>query len=246
MPDVSLKTLIETGAHFGHQTKRWNPKMAEFLYGEKEGVHIFDLVKTKQLLDEALAFIKNSAKEGKTILFVGTKKQAKDKVKEVAVEAKCFYVNERWLGGILTNFAQIKKTTQKLTDYKRGLESGEFKNRTKRERLLIEREIDTLQKFFGGLVGMNDIPDVLVIVDVKREGTAVKEAAFKDVATVALVDSNSDPTNIDFPVPMNDDATKAVEYVLDLIRDAIQEGKGVKSNRKQVTSNKIKIANKAK
>lgn len=228
MPDVSLKTLIETGAHFGHQTKRWNPKMAEYLYGDKEGVHIFDLVKTKALLDEALNFLKEAAKAKKTILFVGTKKQAKEKIKSVALETESFYINERWLGGIITNFAQIKKTTQKLTDYKKGMESGEFKNRTKKERLLIEREIDKLQKFFGGLIGMEQTPDVLVIIDVKREATAVKEALFKGIDTVALVDSNSDPTNIDYPVPMNDDASKAVEYVLDLIRDAVLEGKGVK------------------
>jgi small subunit ribosomal protein S2 len=241
MPEVSLKTLIETGAHFGHQTKRWNPKMDEFLYGEKEGVHIFDLVKTKALLDEALNFLRETAKAKKTILFVGTKKQAKEKVKEVALETESFFINERWLGGILTNFAQIKKTTQKLTDFRKNLVAGEYKNRTKKERLLIEREIDKLEKFFGGLVGMAQIPDVLIIIDVKRESTAVKEAAFKDVETVAVVDSNSDPTNLDYPIPMNDDAGKAVEYVLDLFKDAILEGKGIK---KPVAGKRLEVSDK--
>ena len=241
MPEVSLKTLIETGAHFGHQTKRWNPKMEEYLYGDKEGVHIFDLVKTKALLDEALNFLKDAAKAKKTILFVGTKKQAKEKVKQVALETESFFINERWLGGILTNFAQIKKTTQKLIDFRKNLVAGEYKNRTKKERLLIEREIAKLEKFFGGLVGMTQIPDILVIIDVKRESTAVKEAAFKDVVTVAVVDSNSDPTNLNYPIPMNDDAGKAVEYVLDLFKDAILEGKGLK---KPVAVKRLEVSDK--
>jgi small subunit ribosomal protein S2 len=232
MSDVSLKTLIESGAHFGHQTKRWNPKMEEFLYGEKEGVHIFDLIKTKELLTEALDFLKTTAKEKKTILFVGTKKQVKEKIIEVARETESFYVNERWLGGILTNFSQIKITTSKLTEMRKGFESGEYKDRTKKERLLIDREIQKMEKFFGGLVGMTQIPDVLVIIDVKRESTAVKEAIAKGVETVAVVDSNSDPTNIDYPIPMNDDASRAVEYVMDLFKEAIDEGRGKKKTTK--------------
>jgi len=234
--DISLKKLIETGAHFGHQTKRWNPKMEAFLYGEKEGVHIFDLVKTKELLNEALEFIKKSAKEGKTILFVGTKKQFKDKIKEVALSTESYYINERWLGGILTNFGQIKKTTAKLNDLKKDYESGEFKNRTKKERLLIEREIQRLEKFFGGLSGMDKIPDVMVIIDIRREVTAAKEARAKGVETVAVVDSNCDPGLIEYPIPMNDDATRAVEYVLELFKEAIDEGRGKRSSKKKVIS----------
>lgn len=234
--DISLKKLIEAGAHFGHQTKRWNPKMEEFLYGEKEGVHIFDLIKTKELLLEALDFLTKASKEGKTILFVGTKKQVKDKIKEVAKETESFYINERWLGGILTNFAQIKKTTSKLTDLKKGFETGEFKTRTKKERLLIEKEIQTLEKFFGGLVGMTQIPDVLIIIDIKREMTAIKEAASKGVTTIAVVDSNCDPNLVDYPIPMNDDASRAVEYVMDLFKEAIGKGKGIKSSKKEKSS----------
>lgn len=242
MSEVSLKTLIETGAHFGHQTKRWNPKMEPFLHSEKDGVHVFDLIKTKELLDEALDFIKKSANEKKTILFVGTKKQVKEKIKEIALESESFYVNERWLGGILTNFAQIKKTTSKLTDLKKNFESGEYKDRTKKEKLLIDREIQRLEKFFGGLVGMDQIPDVIIIVDIKREATAVKEASAKEVKTVAVVDSNCDPFAVDYPIPMNDDASRALEYVMDLFGDAISEGKGIK---KSVRS-KVSVADEVK
>ena len=237
MSDISLKTLIETGAHFGHQTKRWNPKMEVYLYGEKEGVHIFDLIKTKELLIEALDFLKKAAKEKKTILFVGTKKQVKEKIKEVARATDCFYINERWLGGILTNFAQIKKTTSKLIDLKKSFESGEYKDRTKKERLLIEREIEKLEKFFGGLIGMNQIPDILVIIDIKKEGTAIKEAFLKGVTTVAIVDSNCDPTYVDYPIPMNDDASRALEYVMDLFKEVIKDGKG----KKDIGSNKSDV-----
>ncbi len=222
---VSLEKLVETGAHFGHQTKRWNPKMAPYLYGEKEGVYIFDLIKTKGCLEEALEFMEKSVKEGKVILFVGTKKQVKDKVKEVALATNSFFVNERWLGGILTNFSQMKKTIQKLTDLKRDFNSGVYENRTKKEKLLIEREIQRLDRFFGGLVGMNNIPDILFIIDIKREATAVKEAQSVGVKTVAIVDSNCNPSLVNYPIPMNDDASKALEYVLDLFKEAIERGK---------------------
>ncbi len=238
MTNISLKTLIEGGAHFGHQTKRWNPKMEPYLYGDKEGVHIFDLIKTKELLEEALDFIKKISKDNKTILFVGTKKQVKDKVKEVAESTNCYYINERWLGGILTNFAQIKKTTGKLSELKQGFESGEFKDRTKKERLLLDREMQRLEKFFGGLSGMSQIPDVLVIIDIKRESTALKEASSKGLTTVAIVDSNCDPTDVDYLIPMNDDATRAVDYVMDLFKEAIIEGRSVKPKKENKDSDK--------
>ena len=236
MTDISLKTLIEGGAHFGHQTKRWNPKMEQYLYGSKEGVHIFDLIKTKELLEEALDFIEKASKDNKTILFVGTKKQVKDKVKEIADSTNCYYINERWLGGILTNFAQIKKTTANLTELKKGFESGEFKDRTKKERLLLDREMQRLEKFFGGLVGMTQIPDILVIIDIKRESTALKEAFSKGLTTVAIVDSNCDPTYVDYPIPMNDDATRAVDYVMELFKEAITEGRNVKPKKENKNS----------
>lgn len=226
--DVSLKELIESGAHFGHQVRRWNPKMGEFIYGEKDGVHIFDLTKTKTKLEEALEFLKKASAAGKSILVVGTKKQAKEKVKEAANAAGVYYVNERWLGGTLTNFDQIKRSLRSLNDLKTGLDKGEFARRTKKEKLLIEREITRLERFLSGIIGMEKIPEVMVIVDVKREKTALKEARMKDVQVVAIADSNSDPNSVDYAVPMNDDASKALEYVLGLMSKAINEGRGKK------------------
>lgn len=221
---VSLKTLIESGAHFGHQARRWNPKMTEYLYGEQDGVHVFDLIKTKEALSEALEMIKTFSKEGKKILLLGTKKQAKDKVIEIGQSSGCFYVSERWLGGTITNFDQIKKSTRKLTDLKEKMGKGEFKTYTKKERLLIDREIARLNRFFGGIVEMEKIPDLLVVIDTKREVTAVKEARMKGIEVIGIVDSNSDPTMVDYPIPMNDDATKALDYVIGLFGEAIREG----------------------
>lgn len=222
---ISLEELVKTGAHFGHQTKKWNPKIEPFLYGEKDGVHIFDLTKTKEALEEALEFLKKSSKEGKKILFVGTKKQCKEKVKEIAKSVGEFYVNERFLGGTLTNFEQIKKSVKKLSELKEKLSAGEFDKYTKRERLLVEREVARLERFFGGISGIEKLPDILVIIDIRREMGAVKEARMKGITTIAIVDSNCDPTLVDYPIPMNDDATKAISYVLDLIAQAIMEGK---------------------
>jgi len=222
---VSLDELVKTGAHFGHQSRRWNPKMKPFLYGIKDGVHVFDLAKTSELLTEALEFIKNASKEGKNILVLGTKKQARDKVAEISKEAGCYYVNERWLGGTFTNFDQIKKSTTKLADMKKKMAEGNYKSYTKKERLLLEREIARLERFFGGIADITEVPEVLVVIDTRRELGAIKEAMIAGVDTVAIVDSNCDPTIVDYPVPMNDDATKAIAYVLGLIRDAIIEGK---------------------
>lgn len=222
---ISLKKLLESGAHFGHQARRWNPKMAPYLYGVQEGVHVFDLTKTKEKLEEALKVLKNAAKEGKTILFLGTKKQVREKVKEVALNAGCPFVNERWLGGTLTNFEQIQKSINKLSEMKAEREAGEYKHFTKKERILIDREIARLERFFGGIAALKSLPDILVVVDTKREAGAIKEAEMKGIETVAIVDSNADPTGVDYPIPMNDDATKALDYVLGLMEEAILEGK---------------------
>lgn len=231
MSQISLKTLIESGAHFGHQAKRWNPKTKQYLYGVKEGVHIFDLTKTKEKLEEVLDVLKKASKEGKTLLFVGTKKQVKEKLREVAKETGAFYVNERWLGGTLTNFEQMKGSLRKLNNLKKGLASGEFNDRTKKERLLIDRDVQRLGRFFGGIVGMEKLPDLMIVVDIKAEKTALSEAQMKGIETIGIVDSNSDPTKVDYPIPMNDDASRALEYVLDLMKGAILEGKGTKSRK---------------
>lgn len=220
---VSLEELLKSGAHFGHQKKRWNPRMEEYLHAVEEGVYVFDLIKTKQHLEDALQVLSDTAKSGGTILILGTKKQAKEKVAEIAEATGVFAVTERWLGGTLTNLNQIKVSLRKLADMKTKLAAGDYKSHTKKERLLIRREINRLERFFGGVATLEKLPDLLVIVDTKREQTALREAKTKGVTTIGIVDSNADPS-VDYPIPMNDDATGALTYVLDLMQQAIVEG----------------------
>src|SRR3989338_2540068 len=205
---VSLEELIKSGAHFGHQTRRWNPKMEPFLYAKKDGVHVFDLITTKKLLEEALIILEDASKKEKKILFVGTKKQAKENIRKIANETGNFFVDERWLGGTLTNFPQIKKSIDKLADMKLKLQKGEYKNFTKKERLLKEREISRLERFFGGLAGIKELPDLLVIVDARREKGALQEAIAKNIEAIGIVDSNSNPTLVIYPIPINDAKSK--------------------------------------
>ena len=209
----------------GHQARRWNPKMQPYLYGEQDGVHVFDLIKTKKAIEEALDFLTESAKEGKVILFVGCKKQAKAKTEEVAKAVDCPFVVERWLGGTLSNFEQMAKSLKKLSNMKAKMANGEYAEFTKKERLLIDREIARLERFFGGISGLTKTPDVLIAVDTHKEFGAIKEATEMKIKTVGIVDSNTDPDLVDYPIPMNDDATKAIEYVLDLMGEAIKNGK---------------------
>jgi len=223
--EVSLKELLETGAHFGHQARRWNPRMAQYLYGTQEGVHVFDLPQTKKLLEEALKHLKEAASAGKVILLLGTKKQVKDKLEEVGVATGCPYVAERWLGGTLSNFDEIQKRIKKLADMKVKMAAGEYTEYTKKERLLIDREIARMERFLKGLASLEKLPDILFIVDTHKEIGAVKEAIKTGVETVGIVDSNADPDLIDYPIPMNDDASKALDYVLELVKEAILEGK---------------------
>lgn len=234
---ISLEDLLESGAHFGHQVRRWNPKVKEFVYGEQDGVHIFDLVKTKESLETALTEITKTIKEGKSILLLATKKQAKDKALEILQETGISVVTDRWLGGTITNFNQIKKSIDLLADMKAKLESGYYAKYTKKERLLLEREKDRLERFFGGIINLKSTPDLLIVVDIRKEITAIKEAGRKDVKTIGIVDTNSDPNMVDFPIPMNDDATRALELVLDYIKQAILEGQG----KKVVTSTTPKV-----
>lgn len=229
----SLEDLIKSGAHFGHQSRRWNPKMEEYLYGVQEGVHVFDLVKTKQALDQGLEMLEQYAKEGKNILLVGTKKQVKDIVEKNAKEAGLFFVIERWLGGTVTNFDHIKKSCTKLTKLKKDLSEGVYSDYTKKERLDLEHEIARLERFFGGIVGMDDLPDLIFIIDIRKESTAIREAKAKDIKTMAIVDSNCDPDEVDYPIPMNDDATRALEYVLGLVKEAVVAGKSKMKNGKK-------------
>ncbi|CAN5334422.1 30S ribosomal protein S2 [soil metagenome] len=219
--DISLEKLLEAGAHFGHQARRWNPKMGEYLYGVQDGVSVFDLPKTKEMLEAALTELKSAKKAGKTILFIGTKKQASDKVKEVAIAVNAPYIIQRFLGGTFTNFDQIKKSIKKLDTMKNDLKNGAYAEYTKKEKLLIAREIEDLEKNFSGVANLTKLPDMVFIVDTHRENGAVLESNRMGIVVMGLVDSNGDPDLIDFPIPMNDDATKAIDYVLDLVKEAL-------------------------
>lgn len=221
---VSLKDLLEAGAHFGHQAKRWNPKMKPYLFGVRNGIHIFDLVKTKEGLEKAVDFVKNLTAEGGIIVFVGTKRQAAEIVKEEAKKAGVPYVWERWLGGTITNWEQIKKSIEKLVEMKEKREKGEYKEFTKKENVLIDREIARLERFFGGLVGIKELPSAIFVVDTKKEEAAVKEAKKKGITVVAVVDSNSDPDLVDYVIPGNDDAVGAIKLMVGTIAEAAREG----------------------
>lgn len=235
MAKVTLQELLEAGAHFGHQPRRWNPKMKSYLYGTRGGVHIFDLVQTKKYLEEACNQVKDWAAEGKTIVFVGTKRQAAEIIREEAKRAGVPFVAQRWLGGTITNWDQIKKSVKKLAEMKEKKEAGEYKKYTKKENLLIDREINRLEKFFGGMTELGGLPDALFVVDVKREIAAIKEARRKEIPVVAMVDSNVDPTLVDFVVPTNDDAVRTIKLVVSQIADAVIEGKqrGEKKEKKK-------------
>lgn len=242
---VTLEELLEVGAHFGHQSKRWNPLMKPYIYGDKEGVHIFDLAKTREALLEALEQITKAAGEGKVILLVGTKKQASVKTQEVAMEVGMPYVNERWLGGTITNFDQMIKSIKRLEEMKKKMAEGEYKNLTKMEKLMKTREIDKMEHKFGGIAQLTKAPDMLVVADIKKDKGAVREARYAGIPVVGIADTNSDPRSVDFPVPMNDDATKAIEFFLEIVGKAIKIGKTAKGKVKKVTKS-VKPAKKSK
>lgn len=225
MKDISLKTLLEAGAHFGHQVNRWNPRMAKYLFGAKEGVHVFDLVKTKEGLENAGKFVKEVAAKGGVILWLGTKRQAQFVIKEVAAKAQSPYITQRWIGGLLTNYDQVKKSLQRLTELKEKRASGQLSYYTKKEQLLIDRDIARLEKFFGGLSGLSKLPDVLVVVDTHLEDTAVREANRVGIPVVGILDSNADPDSVTYGIPANDDAVKSVELIVRYLGEAVLEGK---------------------
>ena len=199
--------------------------MKPYLYDVRQGVHIFDLVKTKEGLEAACEFVKKAAAEGKQIVFLGTKRQARAVIEEVAKKIGAPYVNERWIGGTITNWEQIKKNLDKLAEMKKAKEKGEYKKYTKKEQILLDKEIARLERFYGGLVGLEKMPEVLFVVDVKKESTAVKEARKKGVAVVGLVDSDSDPDLVDWVIPGNDDAVGSIKFVVEKIGEAVREGK---------------------
>lgn len=219
--DVTLKELLEAGCHFGHQTVRWHPKMKPYIFAARDGIHIFDLARTREGLLSAADFIKKTLKEDKKILFVGTKRQVKDAVLALAKKLNQPYVNQRWLGGTLTNWGEIKKRIDRLSEMKKAREEGEYKKFTKKERLLLDREIARLEHFFGGIAQLEDLPDAIFIIDTKKEKAAVAEAAQKGIPIVAICDTNSDPTNIDYVIPANDDAQGSIKLILKKIEEAV-------------------------
>ncbi|MCM8780270.1 MAG: 30S ribosomal protein S2 [Candidatus Omnitrophica bacterium] len=225
MPSELIKQLLEAGVHFGHQTKRWNPKMARFIFDQRSGIYIIDLEKTEECLNKARDFLMDLAGKGEIILFVGTKRQAKEIIKEQAIRAGMYYVIERWPGGLLTNFSTIQKSISRLREIEKMKESGEFSKFTKKEVAGMENELAKLNKNFGGIKDMERIPQALFIVDVKKEETAVKEAKRLNIPIAALIDTNSNPDNIDYPIPGNDDAIKSIGLITKIIADAVIEGR---------------------
>jgi len=221
---ISMKQLLEAGVHFGHQTRRWNPKMAKYIFTERNGIYIIDLQKTVKKVDEAYNFVRNLAAEGGTMLFVGTKKQAQESVKEEAERCGMFYVNERWLGGMLTNFQTIQKRVDRLRELERMETEGVFDVLPKKEVAKLRHEMEKLERFLGGIKNMKKLPGALFVVDPRKERIAVAEARRLNIPIVGIVDTNCDPDEIDVVIPANDDAIRAVKLLTAKMADAIIEG----------------------
>lgn len=225
MAVVSMKQLLEAGVHFGHQTRRWNPKMAKFIFTERNGIYIIDLQKTVKKVEEAYDFLREVAQNGEVILFVGTKKQAQESVKEEAIRANMFYVNERWLGGMLTNFKTIETCVKRLKQLETMAEDGTFELLPKKEVIGLRHEMEKLEKYLGGIKDMPKMPGALFVIDPKKECIAIAEAKKLGIPVVATVDTNCDPDEIDFPIPANDDAIRAVKLLTGKMADAVLEGR---------------------
>ena len=225
MAVVAMKQLLEAGVHFGHQTRRWNPKMAEYIFQARNGIHIIDLQKTSKKIDEAYEFLRSQAEEGKTVLFVGTKKQAQECIKEAAEKCGMYYVDQRWLGGMLTNFSTIKTRIQRLKDIEKMQEDGTFDVLPKKEVINLKKEMEKLQANLGGIKDMEELPGVLFIVDPKKEYNAINEAKRLNIPVVGIVDTNCNPEVLDYPIPGNDDAIRSVKLITDAMANAIIEGK---------------------
>ena len=225
MAVVAMKQLLEAGVHFGHQTRRWDPKMAEYIFQARNGIHIIDLQKTSKKLDEAYAFLKEQVEEGITVLFVGTKKQAQECVKEAALKCGMYYVDQRWLGGMLTNFDTIQKRIQRLKDLEAMEQDGTFEVLPKKEVILLKKEMEKLEKNLGGIKEMDKLPGVIFLVDPKKERIAILEAKKLNIPVIGLVDTNCNPEELDYPIPGNDDAIRAVKLIADVMANAVIEGK---------------------
>ena len=225
MAVVAMKQLLEAGVHFGHQTRRWDPRMAEYIFQARNGIHIIDLQKTSKKIDEAYAFVKEQAEEGKTVLFVGTKKQAQDCIKEAAEKCNMYYVNQRWLGGMLTNFETIQGRIKRLKDLEEQEQDGTFELLPKKEVLGLKKEMEKLEKNLGGIKDMTEMPGVMFIVDPKKENIAILEAHKLGIPVVGLVDTNCNPNDVDYAIPGNDDAIRAVRLIADCMANAVIEGR---------------------
>ena len=224
MAVVAMKQLLEAGVHFGHQTRRWDPKMAEYIFQARNGIHIIDLQKTSKKLDEAYKFVKEQAEEGKTVLFVGTKKQAQECVKDAAIKCNMYYVDQRWLGGMLTNFNTIEYRIKRLKDLETMAEDGTFDVLPKKEVAGLKNEMEKLEKNLGGIKDMKEMPGVMFVVDPKKERIAVLEAKKLGIPVVGLVDTNCNPEDVDYAIPGNDDAIRAVKLIADVMANAVIEG----------------------
>lgn len=225
MPVVSLAQLLESGVHFGHQTRRWNPKMEPYIFTSRNGVHIIDLVQTAQYMEEAYNYMRSASEQGKRFLFIGTKRQAAGIVAQEASRCGAYYVNQRWLGGMLTNWATIKTRVERLKELERREETGALDLLPKKEAAVLRRELEKLQKYLGGIKLMRRLPDAVVIVDQRREYNAVQECEKLGIPIISLLDTNCDPDVVDIPIPANDDAIRSIKLVVGRLADAIYEGR---------------------
>ena len=237
MSQITMRQMIEAGVHFGHQTRRWNPKMEEYIFTERNGIYIIDLQKTVKLIDTAYNYMKDVAADGGVVLFVGTKKQAQDSIEEEATRAGQYYVNHRWLGGTLTNWKTIQSRIARLKELKKMSEDGTFDVLPKKEVAVLTKQREKLERFLGGIEDMPKIPDVMFIVDPHKEQIAVKEAQKLHIPIVAMVDTNTDPDDIDYVIPSNDDAIRAVRLITSKMADAVIEGKQGQDDNKQADAN---------
>jgi small subunit ribosomal protein S2 len=225
MPVVSLAELLESGVHFGHQTRRWNPKMSPYIYTARNGVHIIDLVQTAQLIEEAYEYLRSSSERGKKVLFVGTKRQAAGIIAQEANRSGSYYINQRWLGGMLTNWETIKTRVERLKELERLEENGSIDKRPKKEGAVLRRELSKLQKYLSGIKLMRKVPDIVIIVDQKREHNAISECQKLGIPIVSILDTNCDPELVDIPIPANDDAIRSIKLIMGKLADAIYEGR---------------------
>ncbi|MGI4021594.1 MAG: 30S ribosomal protein S2 [Janthinobacterium lividum] len=246
MARTTYQDLLDAGVHFGHLTRKWDPKMSQYIFMERNGIHIIDLNKTLSKVDEAAAAIKQIVKSGRKVLFVATKKQGKDLVADFAKSVNMPFVTERWLGGMLTNFQTVRKSIKKMSNIDKMTKDGTYTILSKKERLMIQRERIKLESLLGGIADLNRLPAALFLVDVKKEHIAVSEALKLSIPTFAMVDTNSDPSNIDFPIPANDDATKSISLICGIITKAIEEGLDERKRDKEDEAEKEAAAAKAK